>query len=62
MRQTVKYARVRAIQDPDRDLDTPGTYYGNNAPGSFRLNNKRFARLVFTMRTTRGAHVAKGER
>lgn len=62
MRQTVKYARARAIQDPDRDRDTHGTYYGNNAPGSFRLNNKRFARLMFAMRNTRGAFVVRGEK
>ena len=62
MNQSVKYARVRAIQDPDRDRDNHGTYYGNNAPGHFRLNNKRFARLMFTMRTTRGTFVVRGEK
>lgn len=58
--QTVKFARVRATQDPDRDMDTPGKHYGNNAPGTFKLSNKRFAALVFNLRTTRGAFVAKG--
>lgn len=62
MNQSVKYARARASQDPNRCADTHGTYYGNNAPGHFRLSNKRFARLMFTMRTTRGTFLVRGEK
>ena len=60
MSQTVKYARVRAIQDPDRDLDTPGKHYGNNAPGAFRLPLDSWLPLFFATRNTRGACVAAG--
>jgi hypothetical protein len=61
MRQTVKYARVRAIQDPDRTKDNGGTHYGSNAVGSFRLDMDSWLSLFFATRTTRGAHVRAGE-
>lgn len=61
MRQTVKYARVRAIQDPDRDLDTPGTHYGSNAHGAFRLPLDSWVSMFFNTRVTHGAHIRAGE-
>lgn len=56
MRQTVRYAKARALTVPD----APGTYYGNNFPGSFRLNNERWARTAFAFRNTRGVTTRKG--
>ena len=61
MRQTVKYARVRAMQDSDRTKDNPGTHYGNNAAGAFRLSLDEWLSLFFNTRTTRGAIVRAGE-
>lgn len=61
MRQTVKYARVRAIRDPDRTKDNGGTHYGNNAAGAFRLPLDSWLNLFFATRTTHGAHVRAGE-
>ncbi|QNN99334.1 hypothetical protein SEA_FAUST_262 [Streptomyces phage Faust] len=61
MRQTVKYARVRAMQDSDRTKDNPGIYYGDNAPGAFRLEMDAWLTVFFSTRTTHGAIVAGGE-
>lgn len=61
MRQTVKYARVRAMQDSDRTKDNPGIYYGDNAAGAFRLSLDEWISLFFNTRTTRGAIVRAGE-
>ena len=61
MRQTVKYARVRAIQDSDRTTDNPGTHYGNNVPGINSLPTERFFPTFFAWRTTRGSIVRAGE-
>lgn len=58
--QTVKFGKLRAMGDPDRTEERSGIYYGDNVPGNFRLNNRRFARTVFVARTTRGAMVRKG--
>ena len=62
MRQTIRYAKVRASQDPDRGMDTPGTYYGSNAHGSFRLSGNDWAVLFFRVRTTHGAYIRAGVR
>lgn len=61
MRQTVKYARARAIQDPDRAKDNPGVHYGNNVPGIMFLSSERFIPPFFMWRITRGAIAAGGE-
>lgn len=61
MRQTVKYARVRAIQDPDHAKDNAGIHYGNNVPGITFLSSERFIIPFFAWRTTRGAIVRGGE-
>lgn len=52
MRQTIKFAGIRASQDPDRSTDTPGIYYGLNVShkigGAYNVpllaNNRMFMR------------------
>ena len=57
MRQTVKYARVRASQDPDRTAEKGGTYFGNNLPGTFRIGMERWSRAALSWSTRYGATI-----
>ncbi len=48
--QTIKFASMRAGNDPDRDTVDNGIYYGGNVPGPYR----KYAKGTMT-RTNRGA-------
>lgn len=56
MRQTIKFAMMRAANDPDRTTDTGGTYYGNNLSRYTYATNRghRYAtsRGAYRMRAT----------
>ena len=52
MNQTIKYGKLRAKNDPDRDVTNHGLYYGHNLckwPINWALS-----------RTTRGTFVKRG--
>jgi hypothetical protein len=60
--QTVRYARVRAAADPDREdgpdgVEAAGVYYGRNIPRHVALSMPvpEFISAMWRERTTRGA-------
>lgn len=60
MTHTVKFGRLRAKGDPDRDIDTPGTLYRNNMMGSASPGACRKRTYTAKIRVTRGVSLAPG--
>ena len=52
--QTLKFAAMRAGNDPDRDSVDHGTYYANNLPGIRKYRKE--------VRVTRGAWRKRGSK
>lgn len=55
MSQTLKFGRIRASNDPDRDRTTHGTYYGKNWNGGISYSKTR---VVYA--NTRGTWIKRG--
>lgn len=57
MSQTIKFGKVRAKNDPDRDATTHGIYYGCNMNRNSQTDKFGW---VFRVKTTHGTFVKRG--